>query len=62
MTAPRKWVEIAQAADFLSIKKSTLYSLAARGRLPAGSIMRIGRALRFNLEAIEAGLAGPKGR
>ncbi len=60
--APRKWVSIEEAASFFSIPKKTIYSLAARGRLPAGSTMKLGRALRLDLSAIEAGLTTARGR
>ena len=59
---PRRWLRVDEAANRLALPKKTLYSLAARGRLPEGSIMKIGRAIRFDILAIENGLAGPKGR
>lgn len=59
---PRRWLRVDDAAERLSLPKKTLYSLAARGRLPEGSIMKIGRAIRFDIVAIETGLTGSKGR
>jgi hypothetical protein len=56
-THSRKWVAVDVAAEWFSIPQKTLYSLAARGRLPDGSIIKLGRAIRFNLAAIEDGLA-----
>lgn len=58
----RRWLRVDEAADRLALPKKTLYSLAARGRLPEGSFMKIGRAIRFDILAIETGLAGSKGR
>jgi hypothetical protein len=52
---PGKWVKAAEAATYFSIPPKTLYSLAGRHLLPPGRTLRLGRGLRFNLEAIEAG-------
>ncbi|MCX6575324.1 MAG: helix-turn-helix domain-containing protein [Candidatus Aminicenantes bacterium] len=53
VTEAHRWLTPAQAADFFQISQKTLYSLASRKRLPEGSVLRLGRALRFNLERIE---------
>jgi len=50
----RRWVSIGEASTYFGIKKKTLYSLAARGLLPPGSFIRLGRQLRINVEKIEA--------
>jgi excisionase family DNA binding protein len=49
----RKWLTVSEAADYFELKKSTLYSLAARGRLPDKSVLRLGRQIRINREVIE---------
>lgn len=59
---PRRWLRVDEAADRLALSKKTLYSLAARGRLPDGSILKIGKAIRFDIIAIETGLTASKGR
>ncbi len=51
-------MKIPEAADHFSIRKKTLYSLAARGRLPKGAVLRLGRQIRINIEAIEAEAGG----
>lgn len=47
------WRSIPSAAEYFRTKPKTLYSLAARGRLPEGSVLRLGRAIRLNIEIIE---------
>jgi hypothetical protein len=62
VSSPR-WVSVGVASEFFSLPRKTLYSLLARGRLPAGSTLRVGRLLRFNLEKLAAGLVvGTPGR
>lgn len=50
----RRWLTIAEASSYFEISKKTLYSLAARGRLPKGAVLRLGRQIRINIEVIEA--------
>lgn len=50
----KRWLTVAQASNYFGLKSRTLYSLAARGRLPAGAILRLGRQIRVNVAAIEA--------
>jgi len=51
----RRWVPIKEAAAYFSISAKTLYSLAARKRLPEGSVLRLGRQIRFDVKRIEEG-------
>ncbi len=52
----RKWLTIAEASKYFALKSpKTLYSLAARDRLPKGSILRLGRQIRIDVAAVEAG-------
>jgi excisionase family DNA binding protein len=53
MRPDKNWLTAEQASVFFQISKKTLYSLAARKRLPEGSFIKLGRAVRFNLERIE---------
>jgi len=56
MNAPeRRWYTGREASEILRIKYKTLLTLAGRGMLPKGSTLRLGRAIRFSVEAIEAG-------
>jgi len=49
----RKWVSVKDASEYLSLNPKTLYSLAARGLLPPGAVLKLGRSIRINLSAIE---------
>jgi excisionase family DNA binding protein len=49
----KKWLTVREAAAYFGLKTQTLYSLAARGRLPAKSVLRLGRQLRINVQRIE---------
>lgn len=49
----RRWFSIPEAAKYFDIKAKTLYSLAARGLLPAGAVLRLGRQVRISVEVIE---------
>lgn len=57
----RKWLTIAEASKYFGLRSpKTLYSLAARNRLPRGSVLRIGRQIRINVEIIEAETKGQR--
>ena len=49
----RRWVSVGEASAYFGINRKTLYSLAARGLLPPGAVLKLGRAIRINLSAIE---------
>jgi len=49
----RRWLTVKEAADYFALSPKTLYSLAARDRLPKGSVLRIGRQIRVNAKVIE---------
>jgi len=53
----RRWFSAAEASVYFSKPKKSFYSLAARNLLPAGSVIKLGRELRFDIAAIEAGAA-----
>lgn len=53
MAFPRRWITIAEAADYLAISKKSAYELAARGEIPSA---KIGRSRRVDLKALEAKL------
>jgi hypothetical protein len=50
----KTWVSIAEASRHFGLARGTMYSLAARGLLPPGSILKLGRQIRVNVEKIEA--------
>lgn len=51
----RRWFTAAETAAYFGLSVKTLYSLAARGRLTKGAVLRLGRQLRFDIAAIEQG-------
>lgn len=65
---PRRWLTIAQAADYLGLSVKGTYGLAAAGKLPAAHVGRLvrvdGKALEAELERQVSGLAPgvPAGR
>lgn len=54
------WFSIAEAAEHFSLSRKTLYSLVARNRLPSKAVLRLGRQIRINVEAVEAEAGGQK--
>jgi hypothetical protein len=52
----RRWYPIREAAAYFGLKPKTLYSLAARSRLPEGAVLRIGRQIRIDVAVIETGM------
>lgn len=62
MNAPRRWCTVRQAGEIFQVSPKTIFSLIGRGRLPAEAVLRIGRQIRLDVAAIEAGLSGPRGR
>jgi len=51
--ADRRWFTVSAAAEYFDTKPKTLYSLAARGLLPEGAVLKLGRSIRLNVEIIE---------
>jgi len=50
----KNWLTVPEAAKYFDMKAKTLYSLIARGRLPEGSVLRLGRLIRIRPATIEA--------
>lgn len=50
----RKWLTIAEAADYFGYKRKTFYSYVARGYFPKEAILHIGHSIRVNPGIIEA--------
>jgi len=55
--AGRKWFSAREAGEYFAKPAKTMLSLAARKLLPEGSVIRLGRELRFDIAAIENGSA-----
>ena len=58
--AARRWFSIPEAASYFDMKVKTLYSLAARDRLPKGSVLRLGRQIRIDVKAVENSVLGSR--
>jgi hypothetical protein len=58
----RRGFTVAETAAYFSLPANTLYSLAARGRLLKGAILKLGRQLRFDIMAIEKAAKKEEGR
>jgi len=50
----KRWFTIAEASAYFSIKSKTLYSLIGRGLIREDAILRLGRAIRINIEKVES--------
>ena len=57
--AERRWLRAREAGEIFDIPAKTMLSLAARGRFPKGSVLYIGRQVRFDVKMIEADAGGP---
>jgi len=59
----KKWFTAREVGEIFNIPSKTMLSLAARGRLPKGSVLRLGRQVRFDVKMIEAeaGSLGKRG-
>jgi hypothetical protein len=53
--AERKWFTGREAGEYFNKSYKTMLSLAARELLPKGSVIKLGRELRFDVIAIEKG-------
>lgn len=51
-TTSPAWVSYQEMADELGVAKKTINRLAVRGKLPEGSVLRIGHTVRVNREAL----------
>ncbi len=49
----KRWYSISEAAEYFSMKKSTLYSLVGRGLIRADAVLRLGRQIRLDIKKIE---------
>jgi len=49
----RRWFSAKETGVIFDIAPKTLLSLASRHRLPPGSVLRLGRQVRFDVKKIE---------
>jgi hypothetical protein len=51
----KKWYSAEETSQYFGLNsRKTLYSLAARKLLPEGSVIKLGRQLRFSIEKIQS--------
>jgi hypothetical protein len=54
----RRWYSIRETCEYFGLRSpKTLYLLVGKGKLPPGAVLKIGRQIRLNIEAIEKGAA-----
>ena len=49
----KRLLNVAELASYLSLPKSTIYTWVHTGEIPSSVIVKFGRALRFEKEAID---------
>lgn len=49
-----KWLTVKQAVEVLGMSRQAIYSAVREGQLPQSAILRIGRRIRLNPEALRA--------
>lgn len=54
----RKLVNVKQLSEYLSMPVPTIYTYVSTGKIPQDCIKRIGRALKFDLEAVNRWVSG----
>lgn len=62
MDTSRRWLCVADAAAYFSIRPKTLYSLIARGMIPSAAVLRLGKQIRIAVDFVERPETAPRGR
>lgn len=55
MTKP-KYVNATEVAEYFGVSRASIFNRVTAGDIPPGAYLRIGRAFRFDLEAVEKAL------
>lgn len=53
---------IRQLSDYLAVPVATLYTMRCLGRIPSDCIVRFGRSLRFDRQAVDRWIGERRGR
>ena len=53
----RRWFSAREAGEYFGIPRKSILKYAALGRFPKGSILRLGKHWRFNLQGIEEAMS-----
>jgi excisionase family DNA binding protein len=51
--AERRLMNVRELSVYLSMPVTTIYTYVSMGRIPSGCIRRIGRALKFEVSAVD---------
>lgn len=54
----KRLMSVRELSHYLSMPPATIYAYVSMGKIPSGCIRRIGRALRFELSAVDAWVSG----
>lgn len=54
----KRLMNVAELSEYLSMPKATIYSYVSLRRMPQECVRRIGRALRFEVAAVDAWVNG----
>lgn len=54
----QRLLNVKELSAYLSMPVPTVYTYVSMGKIPAGCIRRIGRALRFERQAVDAWISG----
>lgn len=55
----KKLMDVKQLSEYLSMPAPTIYTYVSTGKIPAECIKRIGRALKFEVGAVDRWITGP---
>jgi excisionase family DNA binding protein len=54
----KRLMSVDELSRYLAMPKATIYTYVSLGRMPADCVRRIGRALRFEVAAVDAWVSG----
>ena len=54
----KRLLSVNELSNYLSMPTATIYTYVSTGKIPAGCIKRIGRALKFEVAAVDAWING----
>lgn len=49
----RRLLDVSGLSDYLALPRATIYTWVSMGKIPGEAIVRLGRALRFDRQAID---------
>jgi predicted DNA-binding transcriptional regulator AlpA len=55
----KRLMDIKELSEYISMPVPTIYTYVSTGKIPADCIKRIGRALKFEVGAVDRWITGP---